>query len=194
MSSAGLKEIGLFSGCIAFGAVSLFAQLLVRTSPDQPHQMPGQIPPVIAPPVTTPLPVEPRPVDEMDLNRLVDALVQVESAGNPHCVGNHGERGLMQMKQSTWNAVTERLYGRPVSFQRAFEPGMNRSMGMAYLQELRAFLASYKAGWQADERTLLIACYNCGPTRVMEGGFSFEGLPSLTRDYVTRVLALADER
>ena len=130
----------------------------------------------------------------LDLPRLVGALVQVESQGDSDMVGKHGERGLMQLKAGTWEEVTTRLYGRAIPFRRAFEPELNLSVGTAYLMKLREFLADHRDEWQADERSLLCACYNCGPTRVCSAGFALDGLPQHTQDYVERALALADDR
>jgi hypothetical protein len=55
--------------------------------------------------------------------RLVDALVEVESAGQPRRVGRQGERGLMQVKASTWAEVTAQLFGRRVSFRAGLRAG-----------------------------------------------------------------------
>ncbi|MBU1693214.1 MAG: lytic transglycosylase domain-containing protein [Verrucomicrobia bacterium] len=121
---------------------------------------------------------------------LVEAVIQVESGGKARKVGRAGERGLMQIKADTWREVTKRLYGRPIPFDRAFEPELNRIVGRAYLQELREFLLRKNAQWQTDERSLLLACYNAGPTRVQESGFKPTRWPAATRDYVQRVVAL----
>lgn len=121
---------------------------------------------------------------------LVEAVIQVESGGNPRKVGKAGERGLMQIKAETWREVTKRLYGRSIPFDRAFEPELNRTVGRAYLEELRGFLARNSAKWKTDERSLLLACYNAGPTRVQLGGFNPARWPAFTRDYVQRVTAL----
>ena len=124
--------------------------------------------------------------------RLVDALVEVESAGQPRRVGRQGERGLMQVKAATWAEVTAKLYGKRIPFERAFEPELNRRVGLAYLRQLRTFLAGHRERWRTDERTLLLACYNAGPERVREAGFCVTRLPATTRDYITRAGALHD--
>lgn len=216
MGSARQRELALAAGCVSFGVISLVGQLLfaevtpVRPLPPFKPAIPmaasvpaaavASLAPVprpaapAAPVVADTLPASgsaPAP-RTMNLSRLVEALVEIESAGDHMRVGNHGERGLMQLKASTWAGVTERLYGRPVSFHRAFEPGMNRSMGLAYLEELRDFLAAHRDEWRSDERSLLLACYNCGPTRVQAGGFDFSSLPLRTQDYVRRATALCD--
>lgn len=121
---------------------------------------------------------------------LVDAIIQVESAENPTRVGRHGERGLMQIKRSTWAEVTRRLYGRARPFDHAFNPGFNRFIGKAYLAYLQGFLHARREDWRSDERSLLLACYNAGPKRVQQAGFDLRRLPRTTRQYVDRVTAL----
>ncbi|MBN1268978.1 MAG: lytic transglycosylase domain-containing protein [Kiritimatiellae bacterium] len=121
---------------------------------------------------------------------LVDSIVEIESAGNPRCVGRAGERGLMQIKRRTWEQVTRRLHGRPLPFERAFDAELNRRVGKAYLAELQAFLHRHRANWRSDERSLLLACYNAGPQRVMQAGFNMNAMPRVTRSYVERATAL----
>jgi soluble lytic murein transglycosylase-like protein len=123
---------------------------------------------------------------------LVESIVQIESAGNPRTVGRHGERGLMQIKAGTWSDVTRRLFGAKVSFERAFEPTLNRQVGEVYLAHLQKFLAKHRRSWKADERSLLLACYNAGPERVLRAGFDLRRVPARTRDYVLRGSALHD--
>lgn len=123
---------------------------------------------------------------------LVDAIIEVESGGDPLLVGGAGERGLMQIKLGTWNDMVVKATGKPVPFNRAFDPGLNRQVGKQYLTSLRAFLMERREDWKADERSLLLACYNAGPGRVMRGGFSLNQVPEQTRDYVRRVKALHD--
>lgn len=123
---------------------------------------------------------------------LVESVTQVESAGNPRMVGGHGERGLMQIKADTWNDTTSRLFGRRVPFTRAFEGKLNQQVGSAYLDNLQTFLSRHQRLWRADERSLILACYNAGPERVRRAGFDLRRLPAHTQDYVKRTSALHD--
>ncbi len=122
----------------------------------------------------------------------VEAVIQIESAGKPDVIGKAGERGLMQIKRETWREVTTQLFGKPVSFSRAFEPELNRQVGQAYLRMLVAFLYQHQEEWQSDMRSLLLASYNAGPTHVREVGFDLRRLPASTQDYVDRAMALHD--
>ncbi len=123
---------------------------------------------------------------------LVDSVVHIESAGNPARIGKRGERGLMQIKGETWGEVTRRHLGARIPFSRAFEPSLNRRVGTAYLADLQKFLVRHRRQWKADERALLLACYNAGPDRVRNAGFDIRRLPASTRDYVARGSALHD--
>lgn len=123
---------------------------------------------------------------------LVDAVIQIESNGDALKVGRHGERGLMQIKAGTWRDTTARLFGEPLSFDRAFDPALNRRVGTAYLAFLHERILLRKAEWKSDERALLLAAYNAGPGRLRRAGYSLAGMPRQTRDYVLRAAALHD--
>ena len=124
--------------------------------------------------------------------RLVEAVIQIESGGDPLKVGRHGERGLMQIRAGTWRDVTARLYGAPLPFDRAFEPALNRRVGAAYLAQSQDRLLTRRSEWKSDERALLLAAYNAGPGRLRAARYTLERLPRSTRDYVERASALHD--
>lgn len=147
---------------------------------------------------TPAIPPFPAPVPETALDagqnagRLVDAIIQVESNGDPRKVGRHGERGLMQIKAGTWRDMTIRLFGAPRPFDEAFDPVLNRRVGTAYLAFLQERLLPRQAEWRADERALLLAAYNAGPGRLRAAGYDLARMPGTTRDYVERASALHD--
>jgi soluble lytic murein transglycosylase-like protein len=167
------------------------AGIQTRPEPLRPSQV---VPAVVEYAVASPEELLP-PRNEADVawQLLVEAVVQVESRGEPRCVGQAGERGLMQIKSATWRETTAGLYGDPIPFDRAFEPNLNRQVGTGYLVHLRRFLRERRADWKADERSLLLACYNSGPTSVLAAGFDLAKLSTGTRDYVERVGALHDQ-
>jgi soluble lytic murein transglycosylase-like protein len=129
---------------------------------------------------------------EQNADRLVDAIIQIESNGDARKVGRHGERGLMQIRAGTWRDMTTRLFGTPLSFDRAFEPDLNRRVGIAYLAFLQESILPRQTEWQADERSLLLAAYNAGPGRLRRSGFALDRMPAQTQDYVERASALHD--
>ena len=145
------------------------------------------------PAVTAPVAAADDALDaEQNAARLVDAIIQIESNGEARKVGRHGERGLMQIKAGTWRDMTVRLFGQPLPFDQAFDPALNRRVGIAYLAFLQESILPRQTEWQADERSLLLAAYNAGPGRLRRSGFDLARMPSQTQDYVERAGALHD--
>jgi soluble lytic murein transglycosylase-like protein len=137
--------------------------------------------------------MEPEGLDmNLATDLLVEAVVQIESQGNPRMVGGVGERGLMQIRGSTWEEVTRRHFGEAIPFDRAFEPELNRRVGRLYLGDLQVFLLRHRNEWQSDLRSLLLASYNAGPDRVRRSGFNLRALPPQVQSYVNRGCALHD--
>ena len=130
------------------------------------------------------------PASPVDL--FLEAIIQIESAGDPSCVGRAGERGLMQLKPAAWQEAAASIFAQPPPFDRAFDPDLNRRVGQAYLARLQDFLLANHPQWDSDMRSLLAACYNAGPGRVQAAGFSIDDLPESTRSYVERVISLHD--
>jgi soluble lytic murein transglycosylase-like protein len=102
--------------------------------------------------------------------RLVHAVIAVESAYQPRARSPKGARGLMQLMPST-----ARQYG----VRNAYNPGANLEAG---IRHLRALLDRF-------ELSLALAAYNAGETAVRK----FGGMPPYreTQEYVAKVLALA---
>lgn len=144
------------------------------------------------PPVVDVAPAQPVLDAEQNAALLVDAIIQIESHGNPRKVGRHGERGLMQIKSGTWRDMTTRLFGKPLPFDRAFDPALNRRVGTAYLAFLQEQILPRQPEWKSDERALLLAAYNGGPGRLRKSAFDLARMPRQTRDYVERASALHD--
>jgi soluble lytic murein transglycosylase-like protein len=99
---------------------------------------------------------------------LVDAIIDVESHGDPAAVSRAGAQGLMQLMPDT--AAT---YG----VLNAFDPYENVSGGCRYMHDL---LHRYH-----NNLTLALAAYNAGPGAVD----SARGIPRFpeTQAYVARV-------
>lgn len=121
---------------------------------------------------------------------LVEAIIEIESGGHPRRVGAAGERGLMQIMPETWADMTRQVYGHEISFDRAFDPELNRRIGRHYLAFIQRFLRENEPRWRADERSLLLACYNGGLGRVEQAGFDLRKLPASVQDYARRGSAL----
>ena len=105
--------------------------------------------------------------------RLVEAIVQTESAGNPTAVSPKGARGLMQL-------MPERA--ALLGVRDSFDPHQNVDGGVRHMRDL---LQSF-----SGDVTLALAAYNAGEGAVR----SYGGVPPYaeTREYVRRVRALYD--
>ena len=130
------------------------------------------------------VPYGPHSMDQAELNRivladaresglsprLVGAMIDVESHGDPAAVSRAGAQGLMQLMPDT--AAT---YG----VLNAFDPYENVSGGCRYMHDL---LHRYR-----NNVSLALAAYNAGPGAVDDA----RGVPSFpeTRAYVARIVA-----
>jgi Transglycosylase SLT domain len=101
--------------------------------------------------------------------RVVNALIQVESAYHSRAVSPKGARGLMQLMPAT---------GRQYGALDLFDPKVNLDAGIQHLKKL---LTRY-------DLPLALAAYNAGEAAVDR----FGGIPPFreTQDYVTRILRL----
>jgi soluble lytic murein transglycosylase-like protein len=121
---------------------------------------------------------------------IVNAVIAVESNGEPWAESKDGCRGLGQIKRETWYWLCE-LNGKPWSFDEAFEPEKNKAMTRAYLEWLKDYLEKRdRFSWD-----LVFACYNAGPGNVRKHGWKVPPYKE-TRDYITKIkdlLAAADQ-
>lgn len=110
----------------------------------------------------------------------VRAVLQAESAGDPHAVSGVGAMGLMQLMPGTWRNVrrTLNLGADP------FDPHDNIAAGAAYLRWLHDRYGD--AGF--------LAAYNAGPGRYNEHLMTGRPLPGETISYVEFVTRLMKNR
>jgi hypothetical protein len=101
--------------------------------------------------------------------RVVNALIQVESAYRSRAISPKGARGLMQLMPAT---------GRQYGALDLFDPKVNVEAGVQHLKKL---LSRY-------DLPLALAAYNAGEAAVDR----FGGIPPFreTQNYVTRILRL----
>jgi soluble lytic murein transglycosylase-like protein len=105
--------------------------------------------------------------------KLVQAVIQVESGGNPQAVSRAGAMGLMQLMPAN---VQEEGVGDP------FDPAQNIDAGA---KQLSGLLGEF--GGNLD---LALAAYNAGPNAVKRYG----GIPPYpeTQDYVRKIKSILD--
>src|SRR5882724_3301200 len=105
--------------------------------------------------------------------RLVQAVIRVESAFNPRAVSVKGAQGLMQLMPETASMLGVR---------NSFDPQQNIDGGVRHL---RGLIDRF-----GNDLPLALAAYNAGEKAVV----NHRGIPPFpeTRDYVTRVLHLYD--
>ncbi len=106
---------------------------------------------------------------------LVLAVIEIESAYNPHAVSPVGALGLMQIMPRTGQELAERTGETWQGTGSLFEPELNIRLGVAYLRELIDRYDSVRAA---------LAAYNWGPGRI--DGFlrNGSGLPAEYPDLV----------
>ena len=97
---------------------------------------------------------------------LITKIIAAESQFNPRAVGKAGERGLFQLREATWDWLTEKMYNKKLHFDLAFDSTINKEVGIYYLKWIKNYLGShYTPG-------LLVGCFNYGPSRIKTLGYS----------------------
>lgn len=129
-------------------------------------------PPPECPPVTA---AEVKPIIDREAtrqkldSRLVQAVVEAESAYSPCAVSPVGAMGLMQLMPSTAESL---------QVSDPFDPSQNITAGTQYLKQM---LDRY-----GGDIAKALAAYNAGPARVDAAG----GIPSIpeTQEYVRKIM------
>ena len=147
---------------------------------DSPPVGPTVVPALAAaPPAAPAAPAPPRSLDHAIATaatrhgvdpRLVEAMVHIESAGNPGAVSPKGARGLMQLMPAR---------AASLGIADAFDVTSNLDGGVRHLKDL--------LGRYAGDLRLALAAYNAGEEAVRVHG----GIPPYreTQDYVRKALA-----
>ncbi|GAB6043100.1 transglycosylase SLT domain-containing protein [Endothiovibrio diazotrophicus] len=112
-----------------------------------------------------------RVADRYDLDRrLLEAVVEVESAYNPHAVSRAGAVGLMQLMPDT---------AEELGVRNRWDPHQNLDGGARLLRQLID---------RFGELELALAAYNAGENAVVQHGHRIPPYPE-TRRYVKKVMA-----
>ncbi|MBZ9803408.1 lytic transglycosylase domain-containing protein [Mesorhizobium sp. ES1-6] len=108
--------------------------------------------------------------------RLIRAVMHVESGGDVRAVSSEGAMGLMQVMPTTW----EELRIKHNLGKDPFAPRDNILAGAAYLREMLDRFGSKG----------FLAAYNAGPQRFEEHLSKGRPLPRETIDYVAKIMPL----
>jgi hypothetical protein len=108
--------------------------------------------------------------------RLLRAVMYVESVGDVHAVSSKGAMGLMQIMPPTWEDLRTKYHLGDDPFQ----PRDNIFAGAAYLREMLDRFG----------RNGFLAAYNAGPQRYQEHLVTGRSLPRETIDYVRKLVPL----
>ena len=150
--------------------------------------------------------------DEID--DLIPAIIQVESGGNPNAVSRAGAIGLMQITHIVWKEYMQKNYHYCSScmtdkdFKNSvLNPECNVRVGTWYLrrlkdhylkkefetiEEVKKIQVTEEAKKRCDEHklALILAAYNGGITRLRKNNYDINKMPSETRAYVKKVMAI----
>jgi len=128
------------------------------------------------------------PINEVFLSNLIFR----ESTNNPRAVSKVGARGLMQIMGPTWKEVTKELYGKEISYDLAFNPEINKKVGIAYLEKLDNILSTNLEGYVnmdiEDKQRKIAGAYNGGITRLLRNEGEISLMPKETREYVKAIV------
>jgi len=145
-----------------------------------------------------------------EINALIPFIIKVESNGNPNAVGTSGEIGLLQISSivleefnrehkiyryttpSGKKGITH-LPGREwetYKLAELFNHEVNIRVGTWYLRRLKDHYIP-KNKYSVE---VLLASYNCGPTKMRKLGWDWKKAPKSTVRYVKKVMALYKEK
>ena len=146
--------------------------------------------------------------EEIDFDKLVPCIIQVESSGRPHVVSKAGAIGLMQItpivfeeytlnetyRVSHWKfdekgngiGVVDKI-GKEYNIGDLYNPSINVEIGTWYLKRLYHY-------YKADTVEKLLMSYNGGITRAKRNNWDLKRMPKETQSYVVKVLKLYNKR
>ena len=121
--------------------------------------------------------------EEINFDKLILAIIQVESNGNPNAVSKAGCIGLMQINPR--GALAEWNNNEYPKYDTAdlFDPAINVRIGTYYLKRLYHY---YKCLTVTD----ISASYNGGITRYNKVNRDLKKMPRETQAYVRKVLKI----
>jgi len=132
---------------------------------------------------------------EINWDSLVEAVIEVESSGDPDAVSPQGCIGLMQINPNgalkEWNEYQTKIcngvpYGakyRDFANDSLYYPIINKTIGTWYLKRL-------KNHYKCPTIEHILSAYNGGITRLRRNNWDIEKMPSETKSYVKKVMRI----
>jgi soluble lytic murein transglycosylase-like protein len=127
---------------------------------------------------------------DMDIgNDLLEAIIQIESSGNPLAFNQKsGARGLMQTTPIAWKDLVTHYpetYKKLKYEQDIFKPDVSKRAGKDYLNVIRNYLKTYKIPETLDN---VLGAYNFGIGNLRKYGVN--NAPQETKDYISKIKLL----
>lgn len=124
---------------------------------------------------------------ELINDKLVNAIIEVESNGNPYAVSKKGAKGLMQLTYEAWKQIELKLsYSKNV-----FNPKINKEVGTRYLEWIENFCEDNHPTWNIlplnQKRNIIAAAYNGGPAKLKKNNWDIKKMPCETKNYVGKI-------
>jgi len=130
-------------------------------------------------------------IETPDWDRLVPAIIEVESNGNPNAYSGYAY-GLMQVSSivlKEYAQVEEGLFfeeGNVVNVGKLYDPSFNIMIGSWYLKRLYHY-------YKCPSIEHILAAYNGGITRLRKNNWDIDKMPRETRNYVKCVMKLYNQ-
>ena len=116
-------------------------------------------------------------------DRLIAAIIEVESGGNPYAVSKAGCIGLMQISEIVVKEFSKYAPSGFLCGLDLYNHYDNKSIGTWYLNRL-------KDHYGCDSIEKVLAAYNGGITRLRRYNYDISRMPAETRAYVKKVLKI----
>jgi hypothetical protein len=121
----------------------------------------------------------------VDLNEWYEKIITQESAGKSRATSHKDARGLMQIMEPTWKEWTKKMYGTELDFEMAYNPEINKKVGVTYLGWIQDTLRK----WMGEEPSVehILAAYNGGIGRLRKNKYDVWHMPEETKNYIERI-------
>jgi len=124
-------------------------------------------------------------------SNFIDAIIKVESKGNPKALGKNGDRGLMQITPIVLKEWNQKHPKEQYTLSDLFAPEINTKIGTWYLTEIDEYCSRNHPSWSktpiSEKRKIIIAGYNGGKARLKSKKWKIEKMPKITRTHLEKL-------